>query len=493
VKRILGPVFYYGIVLAAILWFYCWTALTSTEHLSFKGSGHEYYNLLADGFLQGHLFIAMQPDEKLLKLADPYDPSQNENFRANGYQDLTLYKGKLYLYFGVVPALVFFIPCITLLHAYPSQGLAMVVFLFGGLFLAFCNARISGNRCCRTPPGPWLYAVILLILGLSDYGPFILRRPDVYEVAISSGYCFSMLGLCGFLRAALAADDRQKRWLMLMGTGMGLAVGCRPFYIFAMAVLLPFYLLIRRRQAGATPLFSLCRELAWAVAPFSFLVLCVLYYNYSRFDNPLDFGQMNQLGVDFVKGDMKVFSFTYLPMNLYSFLFSLPHLSAHFPFVLRVGETFDPTPVGWRRLEMVFGLVPSIPFLLILAVYPGICALRRNKPPEDAPRQSALPVVLALLAAGFSMLCFISTQYAASMRYLVDVQAWFLLAAALAWCVLDEQWAREHPHARRFLTVAMIALALWGVGIHLAASISGYYESLKNFHPEIYNRLGAFF
>ena len=46
-----------------------------------------------------------------LQLPDPYDPVAYAPYPVN---DLSYYKGKLYLYFGITPALVLFWPYVAL-------------------------------------------------------------------------------------------------------------------------------------------------------------------------------------------------------------------------------------------------------------------------------------------------------------------------------------------------------------------------------------------
>ena len=67
----------------------------------------EPYNLLAKGYLSGHLSLSILPAPELLALPDPYDPIANARLRI---WDATLFKGRYYLYFGPTPALLLFAP-----------------------------------------------------------------------------------------------------------------------------------------------------------------------------------------------------------------------------------------------------------------------------------------------------------------------------------------------------------------------------------------------
>src|ERR1039457_507256 len=71
------------------------------------------YNLLARALRAGQLNLPLDVPPGFARLADPYDPAANERYRLledHPLHDLSYYKGKLFLYFGITPALVVFGP-----------------------------------------------------------------------------------------------------------------------------------------------------------------------------------------------------------------------------------------------------------------------------------------------------------------------------------------------------------------------------------------------
>ena len=98
-------------------------------------AANNYYNLLVDGFRAGHLNLKTEAPLGLTQLADPYDPAANAHFRlgSDRLYDLSYYKGRLYLYFGVTPALILFWPFVALTGHYLSHRLAVVILLCHGL------------------------------------------------------------------------------------------------------------------------------------------------------------------------------------------------------------------------------------------------------------------------------------------------------------------------------------------------------------------------
>src|SRR5579862_7590730 len=107
----------------------CMARSVGWEALS-PNAADSYYNLLVEGFHDGHLSLKKEAPLGLTQLADPYDPAANAHFRLgpDRLQDLSYYKGRLYLYFGVTPALILFWPFVALTGHYLSHRLAAVIF-----------------------------------------------------------------------------------------------------------------------------------------------------------------------------------------------------------------------------------------------------------------------------------------------------------------------------------------------------------------------------
>src|SRR5208283_362416 len=114
-----------GCAAAAVLLFYSWAASPRRELFGEFSGGPSYYNYLVRGFRSGHLSLQADLPAGLLKLKDPYDPVQNAAF---GLHDISLYKGRLYLYFGVAPALAAYWPFAALSGRYLEDPQALFLF-----------------------------------------------------------------------------------------------------------------------------------------------------------------------------------------------------------------------------------------------------------------------------------------------------------------------------------------------------------------------------
>ena len=205
-----------------------------------------------------------------------------------GLNDLSYYKGKLYLYFGATPALVLFWPYAALTGHYLSHKDAVVIFFSVGflagaaLLCAVWRRCFAGNQFWGGGGRRrWLWA-----------WPISRRRcwrgGDVYEVAISCGYALTMLALAG-VWGALQDARRGWRWLAAASLAYGLAVGARPSLLFGAVILLVPVAQAWREKRPVWPL------LLAAGGPIVLIGLGMMVYNALRFDNPLEFGQRYQL------------------------------------------------------------------------------------------------------------------------------------------------------------------------------------------------------
>ena len=116
---------------------YAYLAQSGLLELLSPSAADTYYNLLVRGFCAGHLSLQKEVPPGLAQLADPYDSTANAPYRLmpNRLHDLSYYKGRLYLYHGVTPALILFWPFAALTGRYLLHRQAVAIFCAVG-FLA---------------------------------------------------------------------------------------------------------------------------------------------------------------------------------------------------------------------------------------------------------------------------------------------------------------------------------------------------------------------
>lgn len=451
----------------ALTLFYAWTASNGGSF----GLGQPqdgFYNLLTDALLHGQLHLREEPDPGLFEMAEPYEPSRNVHVRLH---DASLYKGRYYLYFGVVPALLLFVPWRLVGLGDLPESLASVLFGTAGLIIwAFLLRRLIRTHFPGTPA--WVRTVGYITLGLASVVPFALRGASVYEVAITAGYA-CLAGATWFFIATGDGERLSTARLALGGLLLGLAVGCRPNHIVFILVLpLLAWPAVRRASTWG-------RAALAVLLPFVACLLLLGAYNKARFDSWLEFGTRYQLGgmrpVPWLdpRAVPPVFWFQFL---------APPQATLDFPFFLPRADYPGETPEGFFKEPAVTGALAHSPFLLIL--FAAVPLLRGARAPASQDLRWRALVLLAAGVGGPLLTAFVFS--AAAMRYQVDFVPFLLVPALLLWLL-----ARERAGGRRHAALAAIGLAAigWSWVLAVTLSLSGNYDALRRLNPGLWQAL----
>jgi hypothetical protein len=453
-------------LVALIGTFYFWTASSSGNSFLFGKQLGDQYNLLADSFSSGHLYLKTPVPEALKRLPDPYDPVANQQFRLAGAHDLSLYKGRYYLSWGPTPVVVLFWPWRLLGVGDMPMNFAAALFSVLGLLFSVLLLRVLVRRYLPSTP-PWMLVLATLALGLGNVVPYILRRSLVYETAIAAGFCFMSAGL--YLLASGLLGGRRSEIRMAAGSAcLGLAVGCRPDLGLAVALAAGVGILWWRRDGLATGRERL-RAAGILLGPFTALVLLLLVYNYLRFDSAFQFGQGYALGgADVPK--RTIFSLAYIPPGAWYFLLAPPRLSLAFPYVLLPPPPAfpGPAPRNYDGVELTSGAFPTAPVTL-LVVLVAILAWRRR----TAVSRELMIVTGAFTALGGAIAILLAaTFWGTTMRYEADYTSVLILAGVLAWFA-GFAHLRTQRFRARLLALVGSCLALWTSLVGIALSFNG--------------------
>ena len=467
------------IVLAPVLivgLYYFWAARAATEyqHYEFGHNLDGYYDFLGRAFLSGHLYLPVEPSPQLLALPDPYDPRADSSIRLQ-YQDMVLYHGRYYLYFGPAPAVLLFTPWrLVTGHDLPESFAGFLLCFCGFLFAVGALMRIL-NLAGSRPPS-WVVVLLVFGLGLCPSIPFLLNRVFVYEIAIACGYfCLSAAVYC-LARAFSAEAGPSQPWLAASGMAFGMAVASRPHLVLAGAVAAAGLLIYfgRRHRIRAAGAFLG----AWMLVGAAIAV-----YNFQRFGNPLEFGFRYQLaGPGQNRVDLS-------PRNWlsgsYYMLLSRPAFSRVFPWMRMVFRfPFDsaerhPLPADYF-VEPSVGALWLAPFLLAALFVP------RGPGGWGGKRAAEARTVLCVSgAAAAAVLLFLVSTHLATHRYEVD----FLPLAVLA--ALGNLAIRGGR--RPAIYAALAILVIYSATANLAVGIAGPYDDLLEYRPAGYVRLARRF
>jgi tetratricopeptide (TPR) repeat protein len=416
-----------------------------------------HYNLLVQGFRAGHLSLNKDVPIGLTQLADPYDPVANSSVRYGDSRlhDLSYYKGKLYLYFGVTPALALFWPYAAVTGQYLYHRQAVALFCMAG-FLASVSVLIAVWRRYFTEVSAGVVAAGVIALGLVTGVLALLTRCYVYEVAISCGYMLVMLALGGIWRA-LQETERTWRWLAAASAAYGLAVGARPSLLFgAIILLVPVVKAWRERQR----VWSL---LVAAVGPIALIGLGLMLYNRLRFDSPFEFGLRYQLAMD-RQHMLRPFSPSNLWFNFRLYFLEPVHWNRHFPFINEIAV--PPVPAGHGRVEAPFGVLANVPLVWLALAVP---LAWRDRPKEmRAVICWFLAAVVLLFVAGAVV---INLYYYTAIRFEVEFLPALLLLAVIGILGVERTLAPTSESGQASRTSWRI-LARCGWGLLLGFSVA---------------------
>jgi tetratricopeptide (TPR) repeat protein len=455
-------------VCALVVGCYAWMGEACVTEMGVYPPATSHYNLLVEGLRHGHLSLNKTLPPELGQLADPYDPVANRRYRLPfgqpyGLHDMSYYKGKLYLYFGVTPALLLFWPWVALTGHYLFQRYAVAIFCAVGFLAGAVVLRALGRRYFPEVSAA-VVAAGMVALGLASGVPIMQQRAEFYEAAISCGYALIMLAL-GAVWLALHDAPRRGWWLAAASLALGLAVGARPFLLLGAAILLVPLALAWRQPASAGPRRPPWCLLVAALLPLALCGLGLMLYNYLRFDNPFEFGQRYQLAAQ-RQDTGRLFSLHYLWFNFRVYFLEPVRWSRQFPFA---GDIVSPAvPPGHGVMEDAFGALTNIPVVWLALAVPLVWRGRAAE--ARTALRGFVAAVAMLFVACASVLCLF---YLNCIRYEVDFLPALVLLAVIGILGVERALAGR-PRWRLAARAGWGLLLAFSVAFNLLASLDRY-------------------
>lgn len=471
------------IALLFFLSFYFWVSTAGYNKFNFIGNKSSCYNLLSDALLGGMLNLPVNPSPELLALSDPYDPIQNFKFRIyDNLHDLSLYKGQIYLYFGLTPVLTLFIPYKIITGNYLDFNIPLFlysigIFIFSGLMLINLQEKYFQQTSCLK------LFFSFLIIGFCNTTPVLMRRPAVYELAIACGMFF-LIGAIYFLTNFINSKKEVSIVQLLLGSlFLGLSVGGRPQNILSAIVLIVVLVKIIRDypEIFSSKKIKIITALFF---PFVFCLFVIAMYNFLRFDNPFEFGTSYQLAGKHIK-NAGLMSFERFIPNLYLNLFQPPLINYTFPFFNYdlILPPFINIP-EFYNVGGIIGLIPLLPFILLILIYPFIL----KKTSLFFPHYEFLIIFLP----GFINLFILLFQSGAIMRYLGDVTSLLIIPSLIMWFYLTPKYTKFN--IKTFLvTVFVLITGIYSIFLNFICSLNAPEGSLKKYNPSVYDAIENLF
>jgi len=412
-----------GVIAGVIVIFYTMT-FQSTGYASFASE----YNDLADAILNGQVYLEEVPDPALLEMENPYDYEYRKAVlkETGGSQlvDTAYYNGKYYVYFGVVPVLLLFLPYKLLFGGFLAVGYATFIICSLTVIAVFAFFSQIIKRYFKNTP--FVIYVILSLSFLAGSGMILfISCPFLHAIPIVAALMFLLFGATIWLW--FFNDKRWGAFKLFAGSlCMALTAGCRPQFLLA-AFLFAFILFWDTvfKQRGLFSRKSLKNTIIFCV-PFAFVGIGLMWYNFIRFGSVLDFGAAyNLTGTDMTK-------IRFTPAHLlflWPIFFQPANVYLAFPFFFPVLEN-EIAPISMNVLnEAMFGGVFNNTLLLLnILMFRFKSHLKEKK--------------LFALVAGSVLLSFFTaayeTPYGLFPRYTTDYAYLLFLPACIIVLMLIE-------------------------------------------------------
>jgi hypothetical protein len=451
-------------------WFCAFTSSTkfSREHPPFR----QYNEFLVDALLMGQTHLEFGNPEKLLKAERPYDliwlKDNNYKLGVDWAGDWAWYKGKFYCYFGIVPAVILYVPYKVFTGNYLSNHAGIFLFMavaviFMALLWRLCVKRYMPNARFAF----YLLSFFALFFASGLFGP--LRFTRFYSIVSSAGFMFVIAGI--FLLLKSIENEKTKfKTLFFACLCFALAVGCRPNLLFV-SLLVPAFLWKRRSW----------KLLALVAVPYIMVAIPLCYYNYIRFGSIFDFGVNYNLttlntgalsSMDPIGKAVKTFiaSICYLfNVNVYSLTFPYSNcLPQHTWFTFPVTRFHDKT-------------CGMINFPIVLCLFYFVKSIFASCKPKTFLISSTFLIIAAIIIFLDSFLVGISG------RYIIDFAIFILIPSIFcAYHLCDEQVC---DYRKVFRLKAVYAMLIFSILVGLALFATSITNDATFGDPALYRYL----
>lgn len=471
---------------------------------------HQQYYRLAEALIQGRVDIG---EASALEAAEnPYDPSARAaaGLGAGDFKwDHAYYDGNYYVYFGVVPVVIFYLPYYVLTGRHLPH--ADCIFLLGALLMAGIAYLLWQTVRRWFPQTPYvLYLLLCVTMGAASGLGYAVYKPDLYLVPILAGTAFGVWGLAFWISAEIdpkpypgnrlsgqggpgpgkaglpdpgirrdfgTASGEYAAWRLGAGSlCLALVAGCRPqmLLILAAGPVLFGRAVFRERRLfsgkSVVPTLALCLPLGAVAAG-------LMWYNALRFGSPLEFGACYNLTTN----DMTHRGWVWgrCGLGLFSYLLQPPRIGGLFPFLqdFPVETAYMGLTVSERMVGGVLWLFPVLCF--------GFYGLFRKEWYKDRRCHGLVwtsQLAMAAVAVADAQMAGLLTRYFGDFVWLGMVGSLLAILACHGWQA--ENGGDCRPLRRLVVTACVVTLLFTFLRIFAHSE-----DSIRSANPALYYRV----
>ena len=439
----------------------------------FEADAYRYRSLthavLYDMLARGRVSVPVEPDERLLSLENPYDPTARMESGAEVLFDYALHDGQYYSYFGLTPVLTFYAPYKLLMGYLPAYTTAACFFALLTVAAAFLCVWEAARRFMEKPTVLGL-CLTAAAVALGGHTLMLQACADRYHLSIACMQAFFFLTLW----SALAACRQRAPWkrgvaFAACGFFTVLLTGSRATGALAAAGwIIPLFLLVllgKKRSGPQKALDALC-----FLAPLLAGAWGLMAYNAARFGSPFEFGQTWQLTLEDIHYNRV--RLRDLPPALYYYYLDGLRLTAEFPFVT-LHQSFVNHSGNW------FYAVANAGAFTVPVTW-GLCLLFAL---PDKHRRGKLAAYLTAVLVTVPLALISYAVAGVAHRYVCDILPTLCLAGGLTGCELSSRDAREGRGAASAVLGLLCGLT---VLVALGLAFSNYRDFISQYAPGKY-------
>lgn len=469
-KAVLGMVFlvFYGIFLF----------LMASNPLVMNDDYNPYQEL-AWALDAGQASLLEQPPQELVNMENPYD-YYARNLAGFEYKfDFAYYEGNYYVYHGILPCLLFYLPVyhLTGLNMPNSIPVFFCCLLFG-IGLVCLMRQIIIRYFPKTP-----FAMLVLIALTGLFGcqlPFFITQPNSFILTVICAVALVVWGLYFWISAKKIEQAGYSQGRIVAGSFcMALVAAVRPtlllysvlaFVIFGRAWLTDREGYDKKSRITMMALFAI---------PYVAVAIPVMYYNAIRFGSPFEFGLQYNLTA-FDTGHVR-FSLDRVYYAIGEYFFCIPDVNYFFPFINTFEAYWNVAAHSVIIFEGSFhaGLIFFNLYLLAAAV-----VVEKRK--EFQKKGIYAFCVLLPLAGILLMILDVELTSVIAYRYLADFSFALFVAAWAGILWLQEKYGGEDSF-RAFQKI-LLAVVFCSVAMN---AILGFTPS-ENF-PMVWGNTGLYY
>ena len=439
------------------------------------------YAMLARSFLEGRTSVGGPvPDYISATEGQPaywrFDDAMIDMY------DYSFHGEKYYVYFGVLPCVLFFLPYLLLTgHDMPNTYAVSALCVIAVALIYFLLKAVIEKWYRHATLQ--LHILLSAVFAVGMYLPVFITGPEHYQIPILAGCNLIFAGIIFIIKSG-TENKRPYLTLVLGSLCLALVSLCRPaMLIFSLLIMcIPAGMVLssaKGRDKKRTVKVGLCM-----VVPFMVCASICMIYNYVRFGSVLEFGFENNL-TSIPVGYDDIFMPYAIYKCIYEYLIKPPTLDLSFPFIASESAYICENGLEFVVSKISGGLIGMFPCLLAI---PFMSVYK-----EKLKSKHLFIQMLILMASGLGIMLFsaIYSLYITN-RYVAEFSWTLFLPAAVVLLEMEESFRKSEGKACRIfydaLTAVLIVSLFFGVFM-----FSGVVGKLEFGNPQLWYNIRSMF